>query len=68
MGYLGGKPMALMDEDNLDVEWLRVQCKKSAVALTEAQEDDFIDEVCFGIGLGLSVNSARIRAFNEIIL
>lgn len=58
--------MALMDED-LDVEWLRVQCKKSAMALIEANEDDFIDEVCVGIALGLSVNNARIKAFNSVI-
>ena len=66
---MGGKHMAIMNDDNLDLEYLYAHCEKCGIKMpTEAQEDNFIDEVGVGMVLGLSLNTARIKAFTNVMV
>ena len=61
--------MAIMNDDNLDLEYLYANCEKCGIKMpTESQEDDFIDEVGVGMALGLSLNTARIKAFTSVMV
>ena len=61
--------MAIMNDDKLDLEYLYAHCEKCGIKMpTEAQEDNFIDEVGVGMALGLSLNTARIKAFTSVMV
>lgn len=54
----------MVNEDNLDSEWLYDQCERCGIRRpTEHEEDAFLDEVKVGIALGKKLHYARTMAF-----
>lgn len=54
----------MVNEDNLDSEWLYDQCERCGIRRpTEHEEDTFLENVKVGIALGKTIHYARTMAF-----
>jgi len=63
---VGDKQM--VNEDNLDSDWLFDQCERCGIRKpTEHEEDTFLQEVGVGIALGKTIHYARTISFLKVM-